>query len=416
MPNIAMFPTARKLPFQTDGNVAVVDTSGSIRSELLTEVPKLYKDIELSYVPRREGTAEVEKANNNDGDDRINSMSIPIHKLSLRDSDNSTDKIGTEADNDNGFFSWKRMRGRVSSKNRNGMEPKQSKSKNPEMVTNNTDTDLSKLGNFENPVLEKLVKRSINKELEFRKLVVNIVSLSLWNLTVKFTNYFINYTDMGQELLLQLRVYMLALIRKLNQSGITLLKYQNWAVLSASLCDFEHINLVVHLVVLYNLLVASWRLFSSIKTSDLNLNSKQRRLLGLDPIDQSASSMETKNHWGARNSGGYRRVNKVAELPRTPFLFKQSNLPDSMDIPEVSEIVDGGDIKPRKDTFGTGQQSAISLIGNHNGSNGSLNSDVNRDVGFSGYMGNKTQRTGYNVGYIPSEKYTYMMGSPRIAH
>ena len=128
MRNIAMFPTARKLPFQTDGNVAVVDTSGSIRSELLREVPKLYKDIELSYVPRREGTAEAEAEKpNNDGDDRINSMSIPIHKLSLRDSDNSTDKIGTEADNDNGFFSWKRMRGRVSSKNR--MECNQNKVK-----------------------------------------------------------------------------------------------------------------------------------------------------------------------------------------------------------------------------------------------------------------------------------------------
>ena len=405
-----MFSTVRKSPFQTDGNAAVDASGGSIRSELLREVPKLYKDIELSYVPRGGVEGELGRSrgdngyHSDNGNDHNASMSIPIHKLSLRDSDKITSVRGTN-DIGSGFFGLKRLReGKIS---KHGVESDQSKDDTSQMVANNTAANLNKLGNFENPVLEKLVKRSINKELEFRKIIVNIVSLSLWNLTVKFTSYFITYTDMGQELLLQLRVYWVSLIRKLNQSGIPLLGFKNWAA-SASPYNFEHVNLIVHLLVLYNLLVASWRLFSSIKTSDLNLNSKQRRLLGLDPVGRSTSSMDNQDHQEAGNSG-FRRVNKVAELPRTPFLFRQSNLPDSRDIPEASEILNGEDAKTRKDTFGTGQQSVTSFIENHNGPN------VNRTTGFSRYTENKTQ-TGHNVGYIPSEKYTYMMGSPRIAH
>ncbi|QLL33525.1 hypothetical protein HG536_0E04360 [Torulaspora globosa] len=258
-------------------------------------------------------------------------------------------------------------------------------------------------GNYENPVLNKLASRTVNKEMETQIIVTNLIVLAIWDLFTKFLKIFLDYSHFGKviALLAQEKFSKLKLgiwIYRLNREFPWLVKRLSWS----------NFDTVFHLVVAYNVLGSLWRLFSKVKVSDLNLNSSQRELLGLRSNDEFADSHASissnkKPHVILDQN---RQIPRAIEdgtqqnpsVPATPFLFKSLETPLKAKQREQSRQQQ----RTQLDLQRQAQSASVSKV-NAFGSN--FDKTESRPVPW-------TTSQISPAGYIPSSKYAYMMSSP----
>ncbi|QLQ81086.1 hypothetical protein HG537_0E04410 [Torulaspora globosa] len=256
-------------------------------------------------------------------------------------------------------------------------------------------------GNYENPVLNKLASRTVNKEMETQIIVTNLIVLAIWDLFTKFLKIFVDYSHLGKVIVsvAQERVSKLKLgiwIYRLNRDFPWLVKRLSWS----------NLDTVFHLIVAYNVLGSLWRLFSKVRVSDLNLNSSQRELLGLQSNDvfqdsHASSSSNKKPHVILDQNKRVPRDKEDGEttsVPATPFLFKSLETPLKAKQREQNQQQQ----RTQLDLQRQAQSASVSKV-NAFGSN--FDRIESRPVPWT------TSQIG-PAGYIPSSKYAYMMSSP----
>ena len=281
-------------------------------------------------------------------------------------------------------------------------------SPNEEIITDQEQTNSNslQLGNFENPVLNKLLKRSVNKEYEFSKIVTNIIGLSIWNLVINFIDLFIKHSSMGKQM------YGSIYKQIWNMKWIHII-YSNTTMKSViDNITSRNINYLFHIVVSYNLLIATWRLFSNGKIDDLNLTNKQKQLLGIQNDQNKSEKREMNKPHIIETNRTNNNINSniVREAPVTPFLFKSMKSPlRAREEQENSNV---------NNTFGNTHN-------HHEFTKTNVFGDIRRTAINNNYnntydtpMTNTTavSTTQTNKAYVASPKYTYLMNSPRSNH
>lgn len=258
---------------------------------------------------------------------------------------------------------------------------------------------MEQLGNFESPALAKFTTRMVNKELEMRKLIINAVVMLIWNLVGKFLTLFFNYTGTGSRLREQMHALFLKyVIYKINpQASRSSLLFQ---VLS-----WQFLGSVFHCVILFNIAVSLWKLLiksQNVDVSDLNLTERQKQLLGIIDGEKDESS----SHASVNNSSFDTLKSSLHEEHKKrsskTFIFKSLETP----------------VKMREHN---GQTSFINKNTNHvsfsvqpkkvNAFGTDLKNDKIMTPTISA-IGRSRLQPGGRPGYIPSNRYTYMMDSP----
>lgn len=256
-------------------------------------------------------------------------------------------------------------------------------------------------GNYENPVLNKLASRTVNKEMETQIIVTNLVVLAMWDLFTKFLKIFLDYSHFGKVIasLAQEKFSKLKLgiwIYRLNREFPWLVKRLSWS----------SVDTVFHLVVAYNVIGSLWRLLSKVRVSDLNLNSSQRELLGLQPNDvftdsHASSSSSKKPHVILDQNKRVPRAEKDGEnstTPSTPFLFKSLETPLKAKQREQTQ-------KQQRTQLDLQRQAQSASVSKVNAFGSNFDKIESRPVPWTTSQINP-------AGYIPSSKYAYMMSTP----
>lgn len=258
-------------------------------------------------------------------------------------------------------------------------------------------------GNFENPVLNKLATRTVNKEMETQIIVTNLIVLAIWDLFTKFLKIFLDYSHFG-------KVATSIAQDKFSKLKLGLWIYRlkrefPWLVQKLSWNNFD---MVFHLVVAYNVLSSLWRLFSKVKISDLNLNRSQRELLGLQANDEFADSHASshsskKPHVIVDHNRQIPRVKEsgleqTASVPATPFLFKSLETPMKARQREQNQ-------KQQRTQLDLQRQAQSASVSKINAFGSNFDKIDTRSVPWT------TSQVG-PAGYMPSSKYAYMMSSP----
>ncbi|GAV52450.1 hypothetical protein ZYGR_0AG04410 [Zygosaccharomyces rouxii] len=267
----------------------------------------------------------------------------------------------------------------------------------------------NEIGSFENPVLHTLAQRTVNKEWETQRLVVNIIAWAIWDLLSKFCSTLAKHSKMGRELVSWINRELARRNSHSNNSIVGFFQrfYHRYPSVWNKL-NWSNINFIFHLVVIINVLFSLRRLLSKVRTDDLQLNENQRQLLGV--VDQSDASIV--HHDSAKESelvSSKESNTTPPEPPSTPFLFKSLETPMKLRQKQeadsiISKNVTQSAFVNRMNAFGL-SQSALS-----NRMNPSTKSISKPSTGLfpSNLMATPVGKTGY----IPSSKYTYMMNSP----
>ncbi|AQZ13028.1 POM34 (YLR018C) [Zygosaccharomyces parabailii] len=266
------------------------------------------------------------------------------------------------------------------------------------------------IGSFENPVLHTLAHRTVNKELETQRLVVNIVSLAVWNLISKFTGTLATHSTWGKQLVGYLG-------REVSQLGIQR-TFMHWYSEYPGIfkrINWQNLNFFFHTIVVCNVAISVWRLFAKVKTDDLQLNDNQKKLLGVDGEGHTSN----QGHSAVEELASVEQSKRSPpEPPSTPFLFKSLETP--MKTRQREQMQERQrrtqSVIPKKiNAFGTLKSS---LPRRPPGSGGSLNAGL-FTPNMTASSGPSAATTTYNLstpvgrtGYIPSSKYAYMMNSP----
>ena len=366
----------------------------SIRQRLVTDTPKLYKDNVLSY-PDLQPPRQPEIGSSKYGmhvpadSNQHKDPSFHLQNLSLHDSKTAA----TTTTN-------------------------QQQEQRDEVLMDDFSRMDTKLGDFENPALQKLLKRSVNKEQEFSTFVTNIISLSLWNLFSNFVKLFVSHTTTGKQLRVQL-------YKKINRvDWIQDILANEYVKYVAGTVTWNRVNCAFHLLVCYNLVLSVWRLLSNGRTSDLHLSAKQRQLLGLKggkgkgsqhsgSNDISAASMRKPHIIQTRKPNDAADNNRVIpDQAETPFLFKSLKTPNRAKQNEPAQTQNLPYTQPKF------QQTA------QFGGRSSVFGDVQRaGPGYGSAMGNQArqpaaqfQQQPVNKAYVASPRYSYIMNSPGAHH
>lgn len=276
---------------------------------------------------------------------------------------------------------------------------------------NSHDTNIcygvAQFGSYENPVLRQLASRNINKELEIQTIVTNVVAILLWNLITKFALLVFTDTSHGASLV--------ALIHyKLQRSDFIckIMKHPLYYLLNDNV-NYSRCNIFIHLLMAYNIVSATCRLLSKMKTSDLNLTPRQRQLLGLDHVQikttgapqkpkmlfQDSGSLIQDHHIRTTAGGAQQHSNGLpTNKPSTPYLFKSLETP----LKARQKATENSLLKRPRQTgpniFNTDTQAT------------KLNKTyLKNDLPSQNLIENAS-----NTGYIPSNKYAYKMGTPSI--
>lgn len=275
------------------------------------------------------------------------------------------------------------------------------------------------LGNFENPVLGKLAKRTVNKEYETQTIVVNLIALAIWDLISKFYTLFIDNTTYGEKIVgyLQGKLLRNHLVTWKRYLQIHYPFFSDWI-------NWSNLDTLFHLIVVYNVLVSIWRLFSKVKVDDLELTQSQKELLGLDVNSKRnsiirPSSTITKprvildpriSKVGTDPASSSTAVSEAASVSGTPYLFKSLETPLKRRQKEQQQ-------QQRQHQQNQREQQQNQQINLHRHAQSAFVSKVNafgslrnNFVGTTNSNGSQTpvERTGY----IPSNKYAYMINSP----
>ncbi|KAG0671362.1 hypothetical protein C6P45_000816 [Maudiozyma exigua] len=356
--------------FSTPSRPITRDQLNTIKQRFVKETPGLYQRNVLSY-PKDSKQATQNVAENTTRDPLFN-----LRNLSLNSGFTTENKSSVPSHNEEIL---------------------------PDQELN--DSQTLQLGNFENPILSKLLKRSINKEYEFNKIVTNIIGLSIWNLMINFIDLFVKHSSMGRQM--YARIY--TQIWDIKWVHII---YSN--VTMKSIIDnltSRNINYLFHILVCYNLIIATWRLFSNGKINDLNLSNKQKQLLGIQDKKSKSEKyemnkphiIETNRTNNISNANG----NILREAPVTPFLFKSLKSP--LRTREEQEITNG--------------HNAFGQTHNHEFTKTNVFGDIRKTAINNNYtntyvtpMSNVTTTAQTNKSYVASPKYTYLMNSPRPNH
>lgn len=275
------------------------------------------------------------------------------------------------------------------------------------------------LGNFENPVLGKLAERTVNKEYETHTIVVNLVALAIWDLLIKFYKLFIDYTRYGERLVCYLqdeliRNHLMGWRRYLQMNFPFLLKWINWS----------NVDTIFHLIVVYNVILSLWRLFSKVRVDDLNLTEAQKELLGLDTLVNPEISRRdfiiqrpstvTKPHVildsraNEKNGGPAEAVSSSngSTIANTPYLFKSLETPLKKKQKEQQQAQLQAQKNQQHQQLNLHRHAQSAFVSKVNAF-GSLRNNI---VGPNNFGGVQTPEG--RTGYIPSNKYAYMVNSP----
>ncbi|EDO19029.1 hypothetical protein Kpol_2002p101 [Vanderwaltozyma polyspora DSM 70294] len=267
------------------------------------------------------------------------------------------------------------------------------------------------LGNYENPILSKLSQRTVNKELELQKVIFNVIFLTLGNLSSKFFNFFINHTKFGKLLLNQLKINdskkIVGHINPTISNDNKFLYYLKFCVTSQQkyfpFINFENVKFLIQSILIVNIIISLWNLTETVKTDDLKLNDKQKQLLGLNSQKKNSKDKHTsKPHLvytnqknliqqqSQNNINGNSSANKNSSnkpTPPTPFLFKSLETPLKFkDRNEPKSVMVN-----QVDAFGNPRKNFLS-------SNVAVKTPASAPPSSSGY--------------IPSNRYAYLMDSP----
>lgn len=285
--------------------------------------------------------------------------------------------------------------------------------------------ETGKIGSFENPVLHTLAQRTVNKEWETQRLIVNIIAWAIWDLMAKFFNTLAKHSKIGRQLVLWINRELIP-SNSHSSSNISHDRGNNISSFFKGVYDrypsfweklnWSNLNLLFHLIVVVNILVSLWRLFSKVKTDDLQLNENQRQLLGV--VDQYSNFDEQHDDYLHHHEQLVKGPELISsresnatppEPPNTPFLFKSLETP--MKSRQKKEFVNDSVQNVTQSAF-VNRLNAFGLspsFGNRLNSNskGVLKPDIDKlfPASMAATPAGKT-------GYIPSSKYTYMMNSP----
>lgn len=263
------------------------------------------------------------------------------------------------------------------------------------------------LTDFENPALAVFTSRMVNKELEMRRLLTNIVLALIWNLISKFVLLFFQYTKKGAQLRDEIhRLVLKYVVYKIYpQAHVQSIWFQ--------LLSWQCITSVFHLIVLYNIGVCLWNLLvkaQNLDMSDLNLTEHQKRLLGIID-DHATTANSTAPATGERLSNNKPTGKNVhntfvndadSKAGHKPFIFKSLQTPTKMREEQYSSRNEIGgqnhvsfSVQPKKvNAFGVQSVDATSM------------------TPMRSLPSIRSQRQEIRPGYIPSNRYTYMMDSP----
>ncbi|SMN18614.1 similar to Saccharomyces cerevisiae YLR018C POM34 Integral membrane protein of the nuclear pore [Maudiozyma saulgeensis] len=397
------------------------DQLNSVRQKFVRDSPNLYKQNILSY-PKLEPHSSDSNTFTKTSSSQINDPLFNLRNLSLGNlSNNKNEAIPIT-------------------------QPSQTNVEELSHPIENDDTyQLTELGNFENPVLRKLLRRSVNKEQEFQTIITNIIGVSLWNLIINFITLFIEHSNTGKQL-------YCTLYKRLWSFKWLQIIYGNSYFKSLILgrLTWNHINYIFHLIICYNLIFAVWRLFSNGKTTDLKLTDKQKQLLGLknynDNNDTNNNGTNNKNsriqfkfgneninkpHIIQMNRPGQTLLHQnntnvtVNDTPSTPFLFKSLKTPQKLR-QEQHQQQQQSHFQPMNHTinktnaFGDLRRTAVT---NHYSNNNMNNGNPYATPSYNSMNNNNNNnnQNGHaapmiNKAYVASPKYSYLMNSPGPNH
>ncbi|CAD1779263.1 some similarities with Saccharomyces cerevisiae YLR018C POM34 Integral membrane protein of the nuclear pore [Maudiozyma barnettii] len=392
------------------------DQLNSIREKFVRDSPNLYKQNILSY-PKLEShstdtNAKTLLSSSSTSSSQLRDPLFNLRNLSLG---NPSANINTTAS-----------------------QPQQSEIITYELspIKDNNVFQTTELGNFENPVLQKLLKRSINKEQEFHTIVANIIGLSLWNLIAKFLILFFAHSTMGKQLYCTLdkRIWSWKWLQ-------TTYGNKTFGLIISEKITWNHINYTFHVILCCNLIFSIYRLFSNGKTTDLKLSDKQKQLLGLNNINsnnkekgtqfkfgnQSINENMNKPHLIQMNGPGqslHKKNNSnvaVDGTPSTPFLFKSLKTPQKLRQQQQLENMHFQPINNsiyRTNAFGDLRKTAATNNYSNNNFNNNNSSSSNPYItpGYDFKNNNKHSLSMTNEAYVASPKYSYLMNSPGPNH
>lgn len=315
-------------------------------------------------------------------------------------------------------------------------------------TTNRNDQNTSIF--IENPILNKFIDKSINKEFEFHKLIINIISLFIITLFIKvfklvyhiFNNhnissniffYYFNYNTTNNDNLNTLNFYLIKLI-KLFQMLFN---------------NIDNIKYLINSIISFNIMVSLIKLLSYSKTSSndrnssnnynnnnnnnfntsniksYNLSDRQKDLLGLNQ-DEACNNYKNSNQSLMKKpyevqlnnnllpSHNNNKINRVTEdsesqgnnlVPKTPYIFKSLRTPLKKDLQLQSQQ----DNKFIQSTFSNHLKDNTNSTFNVTNTTTTNNSN---NLNTFTTMETPTLSNNKKIGYIPSNKYAYLMDSP----
>lgn len=256
-------------------------------------------------------------------------------------------------------------------------DPKQKGSVNDKKViekevSGKTNDSLRGVG-FESPVLETLATDSVNKGLEIQRIVTNLIGYAVMNLALNFTSFYLWHTRSGQVLREQFTTeYILSILHiPKNPLVYTILKY----------LSIEYIRHVFSLLVVYNVVSSTLRLVKRVNYRDLKLNENQKKLLGFVG-DQRQEQILKKPHSVLKGQ------DDSATAP-PPYLFKALESPmKKKEVPSTSTrnvFTKSVSFEPQARRTSVATTTSVSA---------------------------PASTTVNGAGYIPSNKYAYMMNTP----
>lgn len=270
------------------------------------------------------------------------------------------------------------------------------------------------IGDFESPALSKFTGRIVNKELETKKIISNVIVLLVWNLALKFLTLFLYHMKTGKKwrkwvnnLILERVLY------KINPH----LDIENGVLAHLTITNVSH---VVHLMIFCNIIASVWRLLvksQSVQIDDLHLNARQKELLGVmdTPTNSKQKTLPRVVLSSATPLKATPTSSSNAPSPSatpTPFLFKSLRTPLKSKEQQRQQQQQQQQQQTQKsmsafvnkvNAFGDLRKTAL------------LNKQSFTPTPTPTVTANPpatpTSASG-KTGYIPSSKYAYMMESP----
>ena len=265
---------------------------------------------------------------------------------------------------------------------------------------------------LENPILNKFINKSINREFEFHKLIINIVSLFILTLFIK---------------ILKLTYHIFNNNNNNNNSHIN--KLNNWNFYSIKFFqllfeNIDNIKYLLNLIISFNIIVSLIKLLSyskfntvitnsstnNISTTSTNkpykLSNRQKDLLGLNQNEthdtdqylmKKPYKIQLDNNINTTTTDPGNHGDKL--VPKTPYIFKSLNTPLQKDI-QLQSQQDNGFVQ--------------STLNNHLKTNNNNNFNIFKKpyTTTTTTMETSTLSNSQKFNYTPSNKYAYLMNSP----